>query len=189
MWVLLVRGERATRTAANGLRWASAVGVRNGNRAWRLDARRIHRTAAATATTTPPRRYVETLLTVRRTAVAAHARPRIELYGTSLRRRRCYRHGRRPETPPERSSAAAAVSRGTRVIVTALTHRTDFSVFILRPSTRDGFSFSFFSRFYSFCRTSPRRTLRPHPTSCSQKTHRLSYHYCTYASGLAYLLL
>jgi len=121
VWVVLVWGERTTRTRANGLLWVSAEGVRNGNRAWRLDARRIHRTAA---TTTPPRRYAETLLATRRTAVAAHARPRIELYATSPRHRR-RRHGRRPETPPERSSAAAAVSRGTRVIVTALTHRTD----------------------------------------------------------------
>lgn len=80
----------------------------------------------------------------RRIAVAAHARPRIELYGTSSRRRyRCRRHhGRRPETPTERSSAAAAVSRGTRVIVIALTHPTDFSVFILRPP--DGFFFFLF---------------------------------------------
>lgn len=168
-------GSERVRGGGVGDRWWRGRGMATAPGAWTPDGsigdrrrrRHGHRTAA------PPRRTVETLPAARRTAaVAAHARPRIELYGTGPRRRRRRRLGRRPDTPTERSSAAAAVSRGTRVIVAALTYRTDFSVFYFK-TTRRFFFFPFFPRFYSFCRVSSDSSALPRPPKLSDRHARI----------------
>lgn len=152
--------------------------MRNGNRAWRLDTRRIYRTAAAVTRRDPSWAARRRRRRPSRRGGRARASKNRTLRDKAAPRRR---HGGRPETPPERSSAAAAVSRGTRVIVTALTHRTDFSVFHLKTTGRFFFFlFSFFPpHFYSFQRVSP----NPHPTlvnlppSVPENTRRIRYGY------------